>query len=77
MELDAEDMEVRKVHIYPDGHRERADTTLPDKDTWLAYEPTPPVDEINSAPSLKPAGLQKRSLRRIGTRRLNREGHDA
>ncbi|MCH4547030.1 hypothetical protein MK632_14770 [Rhizobium changzhiense] len=59
MELDAEDMEIRKVHVYPDGHRERADTTLPDKDTWLAYEPTPPLDEINSDPQFEGRWITK------------------
>ncbi|WP_105436360.1 DUF6881 domain-containing protein [Neorhizobium tomejilense] len=59
MELDAEDMEIRKVHVYPDGLRERADTTLPDKDTWLAYEPTPPLDEINSDPQFEGRWITK------------------
>ncbi len=40
-ELDDADMETRKVHIYPDGHRERADTILPDKDAELSYVPIP------------------------------------
>ncbi|SCW86821.1 hypothetical protein SAMN02927900_05876 [Rhizobium mongolense subsp. loessense] len=48
MELDDANMEIRKVHIYPDGHRERADTLVPDKDTEVSYEPVPSLDEINS-----------------------------
>jgi hypothetical protein len=50
MELDDEGMETRKVHVYPDDHRERADRDLEDEDTWLAYQPTPPLEEINSDP---------------------------
>ena len=53
MELDEADMEIRKVHIYPDGHRERADTNLSDKDTELSYVPVPPLDEINSDPQFE------------------------
>lgn len=53
MELDDAAMEIRKVHIYPDRHRERADAILSDKDTELCYEPTPPLEEINSDPQFE------------------------
>ncbi|MBB2749759.1 UNVERIFIED_ORG: hypothetical protein GGI57_000425 [Rhizobium aethiopicum] len=47
MELGDDNMEIRKVHVYPDGHRERADTLVPDKDTEVSYVPVPLLDEIN------------------------------
>ncbi|WP_425375409.1 DUF6881 domain-containing protein [Rhizobium deserti] len=50
MELDEQEMEMRKVHVYRDGRRQRADRELEDEHTWLAYCPTPPIEEINSDP---------------------------
>lgn len=49
-EIDELNMETRKVHIYPDGHRERADEKNSDVDTELSYEPFPTIDEINDDP---------------------------
>lgn len=46
-EIDDLDMETRKVHLYSDGHRERADANNHDVDTELSYEPFPSIDEIN------------------------------
>ena len=39
-EIDELNMETRKVHLYPDGHRERADAKNHDADTELSYEPS-------------------------------------
>jgi len=49
-EIDELYMETRKLHLYPDGHREWADARNHDVDTELSHEPFPAIDEINDDP---------------------------
>lgn len=58
-EIDELNMETRKVHLYPDGHRERADAQNHDVDTELSYEPFPTVDEINEDPQFVASNMSK------------------
>ncbi|MVA56882.1 DUF6881 domain-containing protein [Agrobacterium vitis] len=59
MELDDRNMEVRKIHLYIDGHAEFADANTERPDTWLSYEPVPAIDEINSDPQFQAVMITK------------------
>ncbi|MUZ66385.1 DUF6881 domain-containing protein [Agrobacterium vitis] len=59
MELDENDTEVRKIHLYMDGHAEYADANTERPDTWLSYEPVPAIEDINSDPQFKAVMITK------------------
>ncbi|MGR9436137.1 DUF6881 domain-containing protein [Rhizobium leguminosarum] len=63
-EIDELDMETRKVHLYPDGHRERADANNHDVDTELSYEPFPSIDEINQDPQFVASAMSQDDFER-------------
>ncbi|WP_105435378.1 DUF6881 domain-containing protein [Neorhizobium tomejilense] len=77
MEIDDADMETRKVHVYPDGHRERADTNLPDQDTELSYVPMPPLDEINADPEFEGCWITREEFEKEWNKTPPQQGHDA
>ncbi|MBB5663480.1 hypothetical protein GGE68_001656 [Rhizobium leguminosarum] len=63
-EIDELNMEARKVHLYPDGHRERADAQNHDVDTELSCEPFPTVDEINQDPQFVASDMSQEDFER-------------
>ncbi|MBB2749758.1 UNVERIFIED_ORG: hypothetical protein GGI57_000424 [Rhizobium aethiopicum] len=63
-EIDEFNVETRKLHLYPDGHRERADAQNHDVDTWLSYEPFPTIDEINEDPQFIASDISKDDFER-------------
>ncbi|MGR9190487.1 DUF6881 domain-containing protein [Rhizobium leguminosarum] len=63
-EIDELNMETRKVHRYPDGHRERADAQNNDVDTELSYEPFPSIDEINQDPQFVASAMSQDDFER-------------
>jgi hypothetical protein len=63
-EIDESNMETRKVHIFPDAHRERADAQKHEADTELSYEPFPSIDEINEDPQFVASNMSKDEFER-------------
>jgi len=76
-EIDELNMETRKVHVYLDGHRERADARNHDVDTELSYEPFPTVDEINEDPQFVASNMPKEEFEVEWNKTPQQGGHDA
>ncbi len=70
-ELDENRWEVRKVEVFPDGHRGYASTAGSFGGTRLGKEPIPPLAEIAADSQFEPAEISREEFERVWANRQN------
>ena len=66
-ELNDSRSEVRKVHVFPDGHAEWADNDHEIGSTRLSETPIPSVDQINTQAEFQAIEIPKDEFGRVWT----------
>jgi hypothetical protein len=64
-ELDENRWEIRKVEVFPDGHRGYASAAGSFGGTGLSVEPIPPLAEIAANPEFEPAEIGRQEFEHI------------
>ena len=64
-ELDEERWEIRKVEVFPDGHRGCASAAGSFDGTRLGTEPVPPLTEIAADPQFEPSEISREEFERV------------
>jgi hypothetical protein len=64
-ELDDERMEIRKVHIYPDGRKQFGDMSDLDRVSILSTVPLPSISDINLMSEFDASEISKDEFERM------------
>jgi len=73
-ELDDNRWEIRKVEVFPDGHRGYASAAGSSGGTCLGKEPIPPLPEIAADSQFEPIEISRDEFERVWTDRQGKRG---
>ena len=76
-EIDKKRWEVRKVEVFPDGHRGHASAAGSFGGTRLGKEPIPPLTEIAADSQFEPAEISREEFERVWANRQDDDKGEA